>query len=61
MEGLEVVALSCVGRARVWTEARKRISEVKTVSCILMLVVLLQLGALLLVENIQMRCTALKI
>jgi hypothetical protein len=48
-------------RRLVWAEARKRISEVKMVSCILMTVVLVWLGVLVLVEKIQVRCTALNI
>jgi hypothetical protein len=40
MEELDVVASSGVGRAMVWTDARKRISGVKMVDCNLILVVL---------------------
>ena len=40
MEELDVVASPGVGRARVWTDARKRISGVKMVSCIMIFAVL---------------------
>jgi hypothetical protein len=39
VEELEVVASSGVVKARVWTEARKKLSGVKMVECILMLIV----------------------
>lgn len=61
MEELEVVAPSRVGRGRVWTEAGERISGVKMVTCMLMIVILVELGVLVFVEKIQERCNALRI
>jgi hypothetical protein len=53
MEELDVVASSSVGRARVWTEARKRLRGVKVASCILMLVLFFKLVVLVLVERFK--------